>query len=334
MEARFTKIDQLDLFLNRFNDDKMALVIDENVHQHHGAQFKSYKQFIVPSGEEHKNIKTLEKMISFLMEQGLDRHSTILGVGGGVVCDLTGFVASIYLRGISFGFLPTTLLAMCDAAIGGKNGVNFRGNKNIIGIIRQADFIGNHFPFLKTLPDKEYINGMAEVIKHALLDSTSFMRFLEENHENIISKDSIVLEEMVLRSQSIKEGIVNKDLYEKKERKKLNLGHTIGHAIEAYTGMAHGQSISIGTVLAAKISHRMGICNESFVEEVEKLFRLFGLPTNAKMDYTKLIGHVKFDKKRNDQKVDFVVPIKPGHVDIIPVSFDDLMDHIKTITNG
>lgn len=323
------KVDSLEHFLGKFDATNLALLIDENVNYHFGARFEPYYKFIIPSGEDQKSISTIDHVIRFLMDSGIDRKGSIIGIGGGVVCDITGFAASIYLRGVNFGFLPSTLLAMCDAAIGGKNGVNFLSAKNIIGVINQPQFIGYHYPFLDTLPQEEYTNGMAEVIKHAFLDGLKFIDYLKENYILIKSGDIPVLEKMITWSCQVKSKIVEKDEMEQGERKKLNLGHTLGHAIEVNSNLSHGQSVSIGMHMAAKIAHQKKLCAIETCRIIEELCKLFDLPLDSGISSRPIMNSIVYDKKRKSGEIDFVIPIAPGKVEILAIPLEELEDLIK-----
>jgi len=325
------KIDSLKQFLGNYNPENMALVVDENVYKYFGEHFEPYKTFIIPSGEDQKDLSTIDRLIKFLLDSGIDRHGNIIGIGGGVTLDITGFAASIYLRGVDFGFLPSTLLAMCDAAIGGKNGVNYLSAKNMIGVINQAGFIGYYYPFLETLTDAEYLNGMAEVIKHAIIDGQEFIDFLKEKHLQILSKDISVVQDMVNRSFEVKSKIVANDLYEKGKRKLLNLGHTIGHAIEVSSEYTHGQSVSIGMVMAARIALQKGLCTRETVELIEDLCTIFHLPVTLQTEADELIKSIVFDKKRKLNIIDFIIPLEPGKVQIMSINVDEFSEHLKSI---
>lgn len=325
------KIDSLKQFLGNFDPVNLALVVDENVNKYYGGHFEPYKTFIIPSGEEQKSFNTIDHLIGFLLDSGIDRHGKIIGIGGGVTCDITGFAASIYLRGVDFGFLPSTLLAMCDAAIGGKNGVNYQSAKNMIGVINQPGFIGYYYPFLETLPEAEYFNGMAEVIKHAIIGGQEFIDFLKENHIHILSKDMSVIQDMINRSFEIKSKIVSDDLYEKGNRKILNLGHTIGHAIEVNSEYTHGQSISIGMVMASRVALQKGLCTGETAQLTEDLCSLFHLPVKVQIEVDKLIQSIAFDKKRKLNTIDFIIPLDPGKVEVMSINVDELSEHLKSI---
>jgi len=331
MSVEINNVNNLNQYLNTFISENLALLVDENVYKYFSGHLISSQILIIPAGEDQKCLETVNNIINFLIDSGIDRQGTIIGIGGGVVCDITGFAASIYLRGINFGFLPSTLLAMCDASIGGKNGVNYRSAKNMIGVIKQPAFIGYYLPFLNTLPDKEYNNGMAEVVKHAILDGQSFIDFLKDNHLKILKKEQPLVEDMVKRSYEVKAAIVLEDLYEKDRRRLLNLGHTLGHAIEVNSDFSHGQSVSTGMVMSARIAHRKGLCNQHTVQLIEDLCALFHLPVKINIEAKKLIDSILFDKKRNLNNIDFIIPHEAGQVESISISIDELSDHINSI---
>jgi 3-dehydroquinate synthase len=231
------------------------------------------------------------------------RSSFIVGVGGGIVCDITGFVASTYLRGIRFGFVPTTLLAQVDASIGGKNGVNFKGYKNIIGNIRQPEFCLCDSEMLKTLPKKEMRCGFAEVVKSAAIGDAELFTYLEENWEKASSLHQTALERVVTGSVNVKMKIVEEDEQEQGVRRKLNFGHTIGHAMEKVKGIPHGDAVSIGMVAAARISAERKYVDTKEVERLVKLLEDMGLPTEIQADKEMIMDAIRKDKKREKQSI-------------------------------
>ena len=220
---------------------------------------------------------------------------------------------------------------MCDAAIGGKNAVNYQSAKNMIGVINQPGFIGYYYPFLETLAEEEYLNGMAEVIKHSFIDGKGFIEFLKEKHSQILSKDVSAIQDMVNRSYDVKSKIVSVDPYEKGQRKLLNLGHTIGHAIEVNSEYTHGQSVSIGMVMASRIALIKGLCTRNTTQLIKELCSLFQLPVKLQIDADKLIQSIVFDKKRKLDTIDFVMPIEAGKVEIMSMNVDELSEHLKSI---
>ncbi|HTM92683.1 MAG TPA: 3-dehydroquinate synthase family protein, partial [Flavisolibacter sp.] len=209
-----------------------VLLVDENVHRHFESKFKKWRVIIIPSGEKYKVQSTVDKIIRQLIELGADRRTTLVGIGGGVVTDITGYVASVYMRGIRFGFMPTTLLAMVDASIGGKNGIDVGVYKNMVGIIRQPAFLLYDLVFLNTLPEKEWKNGFAEIIKHAAIKDAAMFKELESRDLVFYMKKTKDTGELIQRNAILKSKVVQVDEFEKNERRMLNFGHTLAHAIE------------------------------------------------------------------------------------------------------
>lgn len=233
-----------------------VIITDENVFAAHSDKFKGWRVVVIPAGEEYKTQATCDSVIDQLVRDGVNRTTTLVGAGGGMITDVTGYVASIYMRGLNFGFIPTTLLAMVDAAIGGKNGVDHHLYKNLVGVIRQPSFILYDVSLLNTLPTEEWSNGFAEVIKHACIRDATMFRELERGSITTYV-DQKKLSSLIIRNASIKISIVKKDEFEKGPRKLLNFGHTLGHALEKQYNLSHGQAIAIGMAYASKLSERL-----------------------------------------------------------------------------
>lgn len=304
---------------------KCILLIDENVFTQDVYDFSAFDHVIVPSGENSKSLNMVELLVNQLLDMGLDRSGFLVGVGGGVVCDLTGFVASIFMRGISFGFVPTTLLAQVDASIGGKNGVNLGLYKNMIGTFQQPEFILIDLDFLKTLPQNEFIGGMTEVIKHACILNPAYFELLESNAEKIMEQDSDLVYKVVMESVKIKTRIVEADERESGLRKMLNYGHTFGHAIEKVKGISHGEAVSLGIITVNKIALACNRLHENEAIRVSNLLAKFGLPTNMKnIDYRELRHIVLKDKKRTISGLDLILLNKIGNAEIVTLSTDEI----------
>ncbi|MBI5047134.1 3-dehydroquinate synthase [Candidatus Micrarchaeota archaeon] len=310
------------------------ILTDSNVMKHYSAALADFECIVIGVGEEAKTLKTVESVYEQLLERGIERSSFIVGVGGGIVCDVTGFIASTYLRGIPFGFVPTTLLAQVDASIGGKNGVNFKNYKNIIGTIRQPEFCLCDLDTLKTLPEKELRCGFAEIIKHAAIADSSLFAYLEENHNSAISLHRTVIEKIVNDSIAVKLKIVEKDETESGDRKKLNFGHTIGHAIEKVSSsgsisVSHGEAVSIGMILEAKLSLSRGLLSEKDaqrnVERLRALLMAFGLPVKLTgCSKSALMDAINKDKKRSDDSILLPVLEGIGKSKILPVKLSEI----------
>lgn len=299
---------------------RTVLLSDENIAAAHPAIFKGWKTIIIKSGEEEKNTGTVERIISALLEAEADRSFVLVGIGGGVITDLAGYVATIYMRGIGLAFVPTSLLAMVDAAVGGKNGINHGVYKNMVGTIRQPSFIIYDSNLLSSLPDREWINGFAEIIKHAAIADASMFNELEGMDISAIRKKKSILKDLIRRNVEIKAGIVAKDVTEQGDRKLLNFGHTLGHAIEIHTKLMHGEAIAVGMCFASQLS-------ENFLQfkdykRVENLLAQYELPVRVSFRKEKIIQSLVLDKKRKEGEIQFILLKKIGKAIIhhIPIS--------------
>ncbi|MGD9278532.1 MAG: 3-dehydroquinate synthase family protein, partial [Desulfobacterales bacterium] len=204
----------------------VVIITDVNVKRFYQNNFPSHPVITIQTGEKIKNLDTVRSIYGKLVEFGVDRSTVIIGIGGGIVCDITGFVASTFLRGVKFGFVSSTLLSQVDASVGGKNGVNFQGYKNMVGVFNQPEFVICDLNLLNTLPQKEVLCGLAEIVKHAAIGNADLFKYLEEHYQKVLALDTGVIERLVYDSIVIKSAIVNKDEKEKGERRKLNFGHT------------------------------------------------------------------------------------------------------------
>ena len=249
-----------------------------------------------------------------------DRKTTLVGIGGGVITDITGYVASVYMRGIRFGFVPTSLLALVDASIGGKNGIDVGFYKNMVGIIRQPSFILHDMVFLNTLPQKEWENGFAEIIKHACIKDVAMFKELEAGSFKKYQGRKKSICELVQRNAIIKTKVVQQDEFEKGERRLLNFGHTLGHALENQYELSHGQAVAIGMTYASVISEQLTGFKEA--GRVAKLLLQYDLPTFAAFDKQKVFDVLKMDKKRERKEMNYVLleKIGKGIVKSIPMN--------------
>jgi 3-dehydroquinate synthase len=228
-------------------DKKNAVIVtDEKILLGHSKRFNGWNMVVLKSGEEHKTQETVDVLIDNLIDIGADRQTVLVGVGGGVITDITGYAASIYMRGIRCGFIPTSLLAMVDAAIGGKNGIDVGLYKNMVGTIRQPSFLLYDYSFLNTLPEDEWINGFAEIIKHACIKDAALFKQLEQSSFKKISGSKKLVGDLVERNARIKTKVVQQDEFEKGDRRLLNFGHTLAHALENLYQLPHGQAVSLG----------------------------------------------------------------------------------------
>lgn len=309
----------------------VVLITDINVKRIYGREFPNYPVITIQTGEKIKTQETIDSIIEQMLSLGADRHTFIIGIGGGIVCDISGFVASIYMRGILFGYVSTTLLSQVDASIGGKTGINFRGYKNTIGVFNHPQFVLCDVTLLKSLSEKEIKNGLIEIVKHAIINDANEFSFIENNLEKILSIDIPTLKQLITRSIKIKATIVTQDEREKDERKKLNLGHTVGHAIESIAGLPHGYAVAIGLVITVKISHLSGFCSHKTVSKITNLITTLQLSTKTDIKTNRLIEVIQKDKKKRMNTVDFIAIKSIGNVVINPISFLELEQNIEAV---
>ncbi|MGN6401712.1 MAG: 3-dehydroquinate synthase [Flavisolibacter sp.] len=298
------------------------LITDENVFSHHSKRFKKWNTIVLKPGEEYKIQATVDSIIEQLIEMEADRKTTLVGVGGGVITDLTGYVASVYMRGIRFGFVPTTLLSLVDASIGGKNGIDVGVYKNMAGVIRQPSFILHDLFFLSSLPDNEWRNGFAEIIKHACIKDAAMFRELEKNDPSFYQKRKKETSLLIQRNALIKTKVVQQDEFEQGDRKLLNFGHTLGHALENQYELSHGEAIAIGMTYAASLSRQLKGFKQP--ERVVSVLEKYGLPTFAQFDKDKVINVLKMDKKKTKDSINFILLEKIGKAAIQSIPIDQL----------
>ena len=272
----------------------------------------------IDASEELKTMETAVGLTEWLMEHNASRSALVLAIGGGITTDIAGFAASIYKRGIRYANIPTTLLAQVDAAIGGKTGVNLHGFKNMLGAFHMPEFTFLTSSVLDTLPRRELLCGLAEMLKTFLIaDAAAYASCLEGG----------ITEDLIFRAASIKADIVTRDPLEHGERAVLNLGHSFGHAIEHCSGgkIAHGEAVAMGIILAARLSEGLGIAAPGLAARLEADFRHVGLETSCPYGLDELVPALRKDKK--DGK--FVLPVEPGKVVVMEVKEDDLYKYTK-----
>lgn len=316
--------------LKEIVDCKNAVIItDENVYGHHAKRFKGWNTIVLKAGEEYKIQATADSVIEQLIAMEADRKTTLIGVGGGVITDLTGYVASVYMRGIPFGFVPTSILAMVDASIGGKNGIDIGVYKNMVGVIRQPKFILHDLVFLNTLPQNEWENGFAEIIKHACIKDAAMFRELEASSFKTYQSRKISVCELIQRNALIKTRVVQRDEFEQGERKLLNFGHTLGHALENQYELSHGQAIAIGMTYACHISAQLNGFAET--DRVVRVLEKYNLPTYASFNKKKVFAVMKMDKKRERKELNYILLEKIGKGVIQPVPVEQLEKMISAL---
>ena len=346
--------------LSKFNIneiyDEVLIISDENVYNHQLDNFinnikaKIVYEYIIPSGEDSKSLSVYEEIIKYCIRINLSRKSLIIALGGGVVGDLAGFVASTYMRGIDVCQVPTSLLSQVDSSVGGKTGINIGNFKNIIGTFYQPKFTYINIDALKTLSYNEFIAGMAEVIKYSIIYDYDFLDYLINNSENILNKDNKTLHYMVKKCIEIKADIVSKDEKEGNLRKILNFGHTFGHGVEKLCKISHGEAVSIGMNMAFKLALEKGYINGSYYDKFINACDKFNLPLNfnisldEKDEITKerkdkinqeILEIMKNDKKNSFGKINLILPIGFGKVKIIDdIADGEILNIIKGVNNA
>ena len=297
--------------LKKITDPKATVLItDENIFNAHSKRFKGWNTIVLKPGEEFKVQATVDSVIEQLIGLEADRKTTLVGIGGGVITDITGYVASVYMRGLRFGFIPTSLLALVDASIGGKNGIDVGVYKNMVGVIRQPSFILHDMVFLNSLPQREWENGFAEIIKHACIKDAAMFRELESMSLKKYQHKKTAICQLIQRNATIKAKVVQQDEFEKNERRLLNFGHTLGHALENQYELMHGQAVSIGMTYACHISKQLTGFKQT--ETVVKVLEQYQLPTYMPFDKQKAFEVLRMDKKRERKEMNYVLLEKIG----------------------
>jgi 3-dehydroquinate synthase len=324
--ARASRVLVGDLYreLSRHIPPGRAVVItDENILRFYRAELPPVPVLSIGSGEGEKTLETVRSLYESMLALEVDRSVFIIGIGGGIVCDVSGFAAATYMRGLRFGFVPTSLLAQVDAGIGGKNGVNLEGYKNLVGTFSQPEFVLCDPWFLRTLPEAEVANGLAEIVKHALIADAEMFAYIEKHAEKALALDPEVIARLVGDSVRIKAAVVGRDEREAGERRKLNFGHTLGHALEAAGRFSHGEAVSVGMVFAADVSVRRGRLDAAAFDRLLRLLNALRLPTAAQVDLRRVQEAVGKDKKRAGESIHFVQLDGIGNSAVDKISLDE-----------
>lgn len=281
--------------------------------------------FVFPAGESSKNGQTYMEILNFLAETKLTRSDLLIALGGGVVGDMTGFVAATYLRGISFIQVPTTLLAMVDSSVGGKTAIDLPAGKNLVGAFYQPDLVVCDISVLQTLPSEIFRDGCAEVIKYGILYDPNLFAHLEEKANDFDRQ------EVIQRCIELKRDVVHEDEFDTGARQKLNLGHTIGHGIEKFSNfeVSHGQAVAAGVAIISKAAAANEICSDELYKRVASLLTQFDLPTTTKFTAKELFTGALSDKKRSGDTVNLIVPKDIGNCQILATAVDELENFIK-----
>ena len=336
-------IEHLKAFLEINNYNKIIVISDENVVKLHGEKLKNIVQsidfVIVKAGENAKSFVVFEKTCEEILQKNIDRKTLLIAFGGGVVGDLTGFCASVLLRGIDFIQIPTTLLAMVDSSVGGKTAINSQAGKNLIGSFYQPKLVLCDIDFLETLPLREFRSGYAEIVKYRFIYDKIFFEFLDENLTEIFAKNLQILQKIITRSCEIKAQIVGRDEKENGERALLNFGHTFGHIFETETNYSdeilHGEAVALGMLMASQMSVDFELINEDEYQKIFNHLQKSGFNLNLKnirqnWHQENLIKHLFKDKKTENNQLTFILLNKIGEAKIYKkISLENFLKVLK-----
>jgi len=307
----------------------VAIITDNNIQRIYGGRFPDFPVFTIKAGEASKNLEVIESLAERLIESGIDRTGLILGIGGGVVCDIGGFLASIYMRGIRCAYISTSLLSQVDASTGGKNGVNLGSTKNILGCFKQPEFVICDQVMLQTLPEEEYFSGVAELIKTAIIGNKKLFEIIENNQEGILRRDTELLSMLVSMAVNFKATIVSEDEKESGLRRILNFGHTYGHAIEMYKSFRHGYAVASGMALAANFSLSRGYISEEEFNRVIALLKSFRLLRRHDIPDDQISQLIMRDKKKSGNEIYFVFMGGIGKADVEKIPIIEAVDFYR-----
>ena len=310
-----------DLLSGALPEGRVVVVSDTTVARVYGALLAPYECVLIGTGEQNKTLRTVETICRRFIELGVDRRTFILGVGGGIVTDVAGFAASTYMRGLRFGFVSTTLLGQVDASVGGKNGVNVDGYKNMAGTFTQPQFVICDPALLRTLPEREFRAGLAEVVKAAIIADADLFARIEQSSFETLRGDTDLLSDAISAAVRVKADIVGRDEREQGERRKLNLGHTLAHAIEKCTSkMNHGEAVAVGTALIADAAVRLGVLSDADRGRIRALLARLGFDLTPPVGMNLLLREVVKDKKSEDGMLRIVLPVGIGDCEVRPLT--------------
>lgn len=312
--------------VEKFTPAKRIIIItDSNVHRRYRELIDNYEHIIIGLGETNKTLVTVDKIYRELLNLDVDRNCFILGFGGGIVTDITGFVASTYMRGLPFGFIASTLLAQVDASVGGKNGVNVDGYKNIVGLFNQPDFVLCDYSVLKTLPERDFRTGLAEVIKAGIIADPELFALFENHSFDEFKENKELLTDAIKRAIEVKIAIVEQDEFETDLRRKLNLGHTFGHAIEKSSSkFLHGEAVAAGLSIISDMAVKLGVLENEASSRIKETLSKHGFNTELDIENKVLLKAIRHDKKRDSDFVNIVLPTSIGSCEIKKIAFEKL----------
>jgi len=307
----------------------VVIITDDNILRLYGDAFPKFPVFSVTPGEVSKKLQVVEDLAVKLLNEGIDRSGFILAVGGGVVCDIGGFLASVYMRGIRCGFISTSLLSQVDASTGGKNGVNLGLAKNMIGIIRQPEFVICDPVMLLTLPDDEFLSGLAELIKTAVIGDSELFSIIEKSGREILLRDKEMLAMLVTKAVNFKSMVVSEDENETGLRRILNFGHTFGHAIELQRRLKHGFAVASGMELAAEFSLEKGFIDQAEKDRIIDVLKGFNLLDQQYITDYEMENLIIHDKKKSGSSIHFVFTEGIGKASVKKMAVTEIIDFYK-----
>ena len=305
-------------------EGRVVVVSDATIDRLYHPLLEKYDTVLIGLGESVKTLQTVETIYRRFIELGVDRSTFVLAVGGGIVTDVAGFAASTYRRGLKFGFVSTTLLGQVDASVGGKNGVNVDGYKNMAGTFTQPQFVICDPGLLRTLPDREFRAGLAEVVKAAIIADADLFGRIENTTFEALRTDTDLLTDAVSAAIRVKADIVERDEHESGDRRKLNLGHTLAHAIEKCSNrMNHGEAVAVGTALIAGAAVKLGVLSEADRDRIVHVLMQLGFDLTPPVDVKRLLKEVGKDKKNEEGILRIVLPVGIGDCEVRPMKIDD-----------
>jgi 3-dehydroquinate synthase len=307
----------------------VVIITDDNILRLYGDSFPKVPFFAVPHGEGSKKLEVVERLAEKLLDAGIDRTGFVLAVGGGVVCDLAGFLASVYMRGIRCGYVSTSLLSQVDASTGGKNGVNLEGTKNMLGNIRQPEFVICDPVMLLSLPEEEYLSGLAELIKTAVIGDLDLFDLIERSYNEIMDRNCDLLTILVSKSVTFKASVVSEDEKETGLRRILNFGHTYGHAVEMQKSVKHGFAVASGMELATDFSYEKGLISSCEKDRIINLLNRFGLLENHNITDDQIAQLILHDKKKTGSDIHFVFTEGIGKAIVKKIPAVEVIDFYK-----
>ena len=312
-------------WLPRLLPQKRVIVVsDTNIDRHYHSLIEPYDHVLIGLGEASKTLRTLDVIYRRFIELGVDRSCFVLAVGGGIVTDVAGFAASTFMRGVEFGFISTSLLGQVDASVGGKNGVNVDGYKNMVGTFTQPRFVVCDVNLLRTLSAREFRTGLAEIIKAGVIGDATLFEMLEQADFSTLQRDSDTLREMVYRAVKVKADIVERDERESGDRRLLNLGHTLAHAIEKSSSkFNHGEAVAVGLAMIADVAAKQGLLAVEDKQRILNLLQRAGFALEPPVEVRTLLKAVKRDKKAEGNDIYIVFPRAIGRCEVVRMPVEE-----------